>query len=66
MTYTTAHGNAGSLTQLTRPGIELASSCIPVGTVTTEPQQALREMFLDCAPNKGKPRGLRIGGSAET
>ena len=33
--YTTAHGNAGSLTHSARPGIELSSSWILVGFVTT-------------------------------
>ena len=32
-TYTTAHGNARSLTHLARPGIELMSSWIVVGFV---------------------------------
>ena len=49
-TYTTAHGNAGSLTHLARPGIELASSWILVGYITTEPQwelfQATYEMRI--------------------
>ena len=31
VTYTTAHGNAGSLTHWTRPGIKLTSSWILVG-----------------------------------
>ena len=39
VTYTIAHGHAGSLTHWTRPGIETASSWILVGFVTTEPQQ---------------------------
>ena len=33
-TYTTAHGNAGSLTHGARPGMEPASSRIPVGFLT--------------------------------
>ena len=40
-TYTTAHGNGRSLTHWARPGIELQSSWILVGFVTTEPQQEL-------------------------
>ena len=40
-TYTTAHGNAESLTNWTRPGIKPASSWILVGFLTTEPQQEL-------------------------
>ena len=39
VTYTTAHGNARSLTHWARPGIEPKSSWILVGFVTTEPQQ---------------------------
>ena len=35
-TYTTAHGNARSLTHWVRPGIEPASSWILVGFVSTE------------------------------
>ena len=38
---TTAYGNAGSLTHCVRPGIELASSWILVGFVTSEPQWEL-------------------------
>ena len=37
VTYITAHGNTRSLTHLARPGIELVSSWILVGFVTTEP-----------------------------
>ena len=36
-TYTTAHGNAGSLTHRARPGIEPVSSWILVRLVSTEP-----------------------------
>ena len=39
--HTTAHSNTGSLTQWTRPGIELASSWILVRFVSTEPRQEL-------------------------
>ena len=42
-TYTTAHGNAGSLTHLTRPRIEPTSSWILIGFVTTEPRQELQK-----------------------
>ena len=38
MTYTTAHGHAGSLTHWTRPGIGPTSSWIPAGFLTAEPQ----------------------------
>ena len=41
MTYTRAHGNAGSLTHLVRPGINAASLWIPVRFVSTVPQQEL-------------------------
>ena len=41
VTYTTAHGNATSLTYWVRPGIEPASSWILVGLITSEPQQEL-------------------------
>ena len=40
-TYTRAHGNAGSLTHLVRPGINPASSWIPVRFVSTVPQELL-------------------------
>ena len=39
--YITAHGNARSLTHWASPGTEPPSSWIPVGFVTTEPQQEL-------------------------
>ena len=45
MTYTTDHGNARSWTHWWRPGIEPASSWIPVGFVTTEP---LWELQWNC------------------
>ena len=41
-TYTTAHGNAGSLTPWARPGIEPASSWILVRFVSSEPQWELQ------------------------
>ena len=41
MTYTTAPGNAGSLTHRVRPGIKPASSWILVRLVTVEPQKEL-------------------------
>ena len=43
VTYTIAHGNAGSLTHWVRPGIEPASSWILVGFITTEPWGELQE-----------------------
>ena len=36
-TYTTAHGNAGSLTHRARPGIEPATSWLLVGFISTVP-----------------------------
>ena len=39
--YITAHDNTGSVSHWTRPGIEPASSWIPVGFITTEPQREL-------------------------
>ena len=50
-TYTTTHGNAGSLTHWARPGIEPTSSWILVRFVTAEPQQKLQNsgiLDLDC------------------
>ena len=41
-TYTTAHGNARSLTHLGSPGIEPMSSWVLVGLITTEPRQELQ------------------------
>ena len=38
-TYTTAHGNARSLTHRVRPGIEPTTSCFLVGFISTVPQQ---------------------------
>ena len=40
-TYTTAHGNAGSLTHWARPGIEPASSQTLIRFISTEPQWKL-------------------------
>ena len=40
-TYTTAHGNARPPTHWTRLGIKPASSWIPVGFISSTPQQAL-------------------------
>ena len=42
VTYTTAHGNTGSLTHWARPGIEPASSWILVRFMSTEPWRELR------------------------
>ena len=45
-TYTTAHGNTGSLTRWGRPGIEPTSSWILVRLVTTEPLWELPQCFF--------------------
>ena len=45
VTYTTAHGNAGSLTHRARPGIKPASSRILVGYVTAEHWRELQSLF---------------------
>ena len=45
-TYTTACGNAGSLTHWARPGIEPASLWVLVRCVTTEPQGNSLYLFL--------------------
>jgi len=42
-TYTTAHGNARSLTHWARPGMEPESSWIPVWLITAEPWQELHK-----------------------
>ena len=55
MTYTTAHGNAGSLAHQARPGIEPASSWILVRFVSPEPQQELPGGTLKYA------KGLLVG-----
>ena len=47
MTYTTAYGNAGSLTHGEGPGTEPASSWIWVGFVTAEPQGELLWSYAD-------------------
>jgi len=46
VTYTTAHGNAGSLTHWARPGIEPATSWFPVGFISSAPWRELLEMGL--------------------
>ena len=43
--YTTAHGNAGSLTYRARPGIEPASSWFLVRFISTEPQWELQHLW---------------------
>ena len=46
VTYTTAHGNARSITHRLRPGIESSSSWILVRFSTAEPLQELLSVFL--------------------
>ena len=48
MTYTTAHGNAGSLNHRTGPGIKPTSSWILVGFgfITTEPEEELLDLHF--------------------
>ena len=41
VTYTTAHSTTGSLTHWARPGIKPASSWIPIGFISSEPQREL-------------------------
>ena len=48
MTYTTAHGNAGSLTHCVRPGIKPTTSWFLVGFVSVTPQQELQDKFKFC------------------
>ena len=45
-TYTTAHGNARSLTHWARPGIESTTSWLLVGFVSVAPRQELLPPFL--------------------
>ena len=45
-TYTTAHGNAGSLTHWVRPGIKPATSWFLCGFVSTVPQWELPIFFF--------------------
>ena len=51
VTYTTAHGNAGSLTYWVSPGIKPASSWIPVRFITAQPWWELPKWsFKDSDP----------------
>ena len=45
-TYTTAHGNTGSLSHWARPWIEPATSWFLVGLVSTAPGQELPKIFV--------------------
>ena len=49
--FTRAHGNTGSLTHWTRPGIKLASSHILVGFIIAEPQWELLGINILMVPN---------------
>ena len=49
-TYTTAHGNTRSLTHWVRPGIEPASSWIPVRFVSAKPLWELGKYFFVYLP----------------
>ena len=51
-TYTTAHGNAGSLTHWARPGIKPSASWFLVGFVSAAPRQELliQQIFEDSCP----------------
>ena len=53
LTYTTARGNARSLTRWTRPGIESVSSWILVGFISAVPQRELPHFFLMATPAYG-------------
>ena len=46
LVYATVHSNARSFTHWSRPGIEATSSWMPVGFVTSVPQQELLKLFL--------------------
>ena len=54
-TYTTAHGNARSLTHWARPGIKSTTSWFLVGFVSTAPQRELR--ILPFLRGRKKKRG---------
>ena len=52
MTYTAAHGNAGSLNNLARPGIEPASSWMLVRFLTSEPQWELLDHIFELGESR--------------
>ena len=52
-TYTTVHGNTRSLTHWARPGLEPASSWMPVRFVPTEPRQELLGLCTFYSWNSG-------------
>ena len=68
VTYTTAHGNAGSFTCWVRPGLEAASSWILVRFFSTESQGELhfRSSLRSTARSKGKHRLLTHPGPLHT
>ena len=47
VTYTTAQGNAGSLTHWARPGIKPETSWFPVGLISTVPQRDSRKFIFN-------------------
>ena len=47
VTYTTAHGNTGSLTHRVRPGIEPATPWFLVGFISSVPRWELQEVLLN-------------------
>ena len=51
VTYTTAHGNAGSLTHQVRPGIKPKSSWILIAFVSAAPLRALPVCFFSLLPS---------------
>ena len=52
VTFSTAHGNAGSLTHSVRPGMEPSSSYVLVGFITTVPWWELLHLTLGGSANK--------------
>ena len=66
MTYTTAHGNTGSLTPWVRPGIELATSWFPVRFVSTAPRWELLSCGFDVIPDIREFLRIRRTGSQES
>ena len=63
MTYTTPHGNSGSLTHWVKPEIEPTSSWILVGFCLAEPQQELQlRLLLICTvrnQQNSSPQGFQ-------
>ena len=65
-TYTIAHGNARSLTQWARPGIETASSWILGGFVTTEPHWELQKCLVFLTIEKLKHCTFQVKRKSQT